>query len=212
MIGLTKSLGKELAKTRRPRQLRDAGGGPHGDLRPDDRSSTSISCCRRFRWAASARSTKSRRSSAGSRARSARSRPARCSTFPAAARRTDPTAWSRRGYATARGYSRTASMILPMCCEDSINACAAAASASGNTRWTTGFTTPPSSSGQTFARSEFAIAALRSRRARAQGRAGDGQPLHHDVTPIDFGTATMQERDRSTSRPSSARLRRFFSM
>ena len=31
-------------------------------------------------------------------------------------------------------------MILPMCCEDSISACAAAASASGNTRWTTGFT------------------------------------------------------------------------
>jgi hypothetical protein len=51
---------------------------------------------------------------------------------------------------------------LPMCCEDSINACAAAASASGNTRWTTGFTTPPSSIGQTFARNEFAIAALRS--------------------------------------------------
>ena len=32
-------------------------------------------------------------------------------------------------------HGRTASMILPMCCEDSISACAAAASASGNTRW-----------------------------------------------------------------------------
>ena len=36
VIGLTKSLGKELARTRHPRQLRDAGGGAHGDLRPDD--------------------------------------------------------------------------------------------------------------------------------------------------------------------------------
>ncbi len=36
VIGLTKSLGKELAKTAHPRQLRDARRGPHRDLRSDD--------------------------------------------------------------------------------------------------------------------------------------------------------------------------------
>ena len=35
VIGLTKSLGKELAKTGHHRQLRHAGRGPHADLRPD---------------------------------------------------------------------------------------------------------------------------------------------------------------------------------
>ena len=36
VIGLTKSLGKELARTRNPRQLRHARRGPHADLRADD--------------------------------------------------------------------------------------------------------------------------------------------------------------------------------
>ena len=51
VIALTKSLGKELAQGRRAGQLRDAGRGEDRDLRPDDASSTSTTCCRRSRWA-----------------------------------------------------------------------------------------------------------------------------------------------------------------
>ncbi len=40
------------------------------------------------------------------------------------------------------GYAPTSSMILPMCRDDSISACAAAASARGKTRWITGLTLP----------------------------------------------------------------------
>ncbi len=41
---------------------------------------------------------------------------------------------SARGVGMSSYYGRTSSMILPMCALDSINLCAAAASASGNTR------------------------------------------------------------------------------
>ena len=60
VIGLTKSLGKELAKTGHPGELRHAGGGDAPRSSTRSRRSTSTSCCRRFRWAASARWRRSR--------------------------------------------------------------------------------------------------------------------------------------------------------
>ena len=86
VIGLTKSLGKELAKTGiRVNCVTPAAVARRSSTR--SRSSTSTSCWRRSRWGASAASTRSRRWCAGSRARTARSRPGRCSTCREAGRR-----------------------------------------------------------------------------------------------------------------------------
>src|SRR6185369_13869000 len=54
------------------------------------------------------------------------------------------------------------STILPMCWFDSMSSCALAASPAGKTLWMTGLMAPLSSSGQTLALSERAIAALNS--------------------------------------------------
>ena len=89
VIALTKSLGKELAQPRHRGQLHHAGRGPDRDLRPDDASSTSTTCCRKSRAAVSSRSRRSRRWSRSARRRTARSPPARCSTSPAGGRRID---------------------------------------------------------------------------------------------------------------------------
>ena len=70
-------------------QLHHAGGGQDRDLRPDDASSISTTCCRRSRAAASSRSRRSRRWSRSAPRPTARSPPARCSTFPAAGRPID---------------------------------------------------------------------------------------------------------------------------
>ena len=80
-------------------------------------------------------------------------------------------------------------MILPMCALDSISACAAAASASGNTRWITGFSSPRANSGHTFARSDCAISAL-----RACGLARSVEPVTVSRRtmmrpPVDLGAA-----------------------
>ena len=76
VIGLTKSLGKELANT----NMRVNCVTPAAVRTPmfdaDDAGSTSTSCCRRSRSAGSARSTRSPRWSAGWRARNAVSPPA----------------------------------------------------------------------------------------------------------------------------------------
>ena len=64
---------------RHPRQLRDAGRGEDRHVRADDARRTSTSCCRRSRWAASARSKRSPRWWRGCAPRTARSPPARCS-------------------------------------------------------------------------------------------------------------------------------------
>ena len=95
VIALTKSLGKELAKTGVRVNCVTPAAVKTGDLRPDDAGRISTSCCRRSRWAASARSRRSPRWSPGCAPRSARFRPARCSIFPAAERCTDG-ALSRR--------------------------------------------------------------------------------------------------------------------
>ncbi len=92
VIGLTKSLGKELAKIRRARQLRDAGGGQDGDLRSDDAAAHRFHAVEDSAAGASGPSTKSRRSSPGFAPRTVRSRPARCSTCRADARPTDAAA------------------------------------------------------------------------------------------------------------------------
>ena len=49
VIGLTKSLGKELATTRRAGELRGAGGGEDGVVQPDDRAAHPTTCCPRSR-------------------------------------------------------------------------------------------------------------------------------------------------------------------
>ena len=68
-------------------QCGDAGRGQDRDLRPDDPSTTSTSCCRRFRKTASSWSKNWPRSQPGSPRKTARSPPARCSIFPEAGRR-----------------------------------------------------------------------------------------------------------------------------
>ncbi len=75
---------------RHPRQRGDAGRRQDRDLRPADASSISTSCCRRFRRRVSCWWKNSRRWWRGWRRKTARSRPARCSTSPAAGRRTSP--------------------------------------------------------------------------------------------------------------------------
>ena len=86
VIGLTKSLARSSPRpafastASRPRRSR-----PRSSTRC--RSSTSSSCSPRYRWAASARSKRSRRSWRGCAARIARSRPARCSTCRGGGRR-----------------------------------------------------------------------------------------------------------------------------
>ena len=70
-------------------QLRHAGRGADRDLRPDDASSTSTTCCRKSRAAASSRSTRSPRWWRSAPRPTARSPPARCSTFPAGGRPID---------------------------------------------------------------------------------------------------------------------------
>ena len=79
VIGLTKSLGKELAKD----GVTVNAVTPATIETPILEQVTPISpiCARRSRWSASPRSTRPPRSSAGSRAASARSAPGRCSTF-----------------------------------------------------------------------------------------------------------------------------------
>ena len=74
---------------RRARQLRDAGGGEDGDLRPDDAAAHRLHAVEDSDGPLRRRSTRSPRWSAGSPPRIARSRPARCSTSRAAARPTD---------------------------------------------------------------------------------------------------------------------------
>ena len=102
-------------------------------------------------------------------------------------------------------------MILPMCVLDSISACAAAASASGNTRWMTGFSSPRANSGHTRSRNACAISTF-----RAWG-------LARSVEPVTVSRLTMIGRQSisarppcrnpmNTSRPSSARHLRFFAM
>ena len=77
------------------------------------------------------------------RASGKRESPRQCAVIPA------PLAPRERGEGRGVRGPRTApqptsSMILPTCCEDSISACASAASASGNTRWITAFARPVS--------------------------------------------------------------------
>ena len=93
LIALTKSLGKELAQHDIARQRGDARRRQDRDLRPDDASSTSTSCCRRFRRTRSSWSKNSPRWWRGWRRRIAPSPPARCSIFPAAARRIEMALW-----------------------------------------------------------------------------------------------------------------------
>ena len=87
VIGLTKSLGKELAKdgvcvdTITPATI-------DTPILCKCRKRISTTCARKFRWSASAPSKRRPRSSAGSRAANARSRPARSSISRAAARPT----------------------------------------------------------------------------------------------------------------------------
>ncbi len=76
--------------TRRSRHRRQCGDpcrGQDRDLRPADASSISTSCCRRFRRGVSFWYRNWRRWWRGWPRRTARSPPARCSTFPAGARR-----------------------------------------------------------------------------------------------------------------------------
>ena len=89
VIALTKSLGKELAGHDIAVNCITPAAAQDRDLRPDDASSTSTTCCRKFRAPVSSRSRRSRRWSRSAPRPNARSRPARCSTFPAAGRRID---------------------------------------------------------------------------------------------------------------------------
>ena len=90
VIALTKSLGKELAAARHPGQRRDAGGGEDRDLRPDDAAAHRLHAVENPDGPLRAGARSSPRWWPGWRRRTARSRPARCSTSPAAARRTSP--------------------------------------------------------------------------------------------------------------------------
>ena len=77
------------------------------------------------------------------------------------------------------------STILPICALDSMRACAAAACASGKVLSITGFTLPAAISGQTFASTARAIAALSATERGAQRRAGVREALEHDAAEID---------------------------
>ena len=74
LIALTKSLGKELATKGVLVNAVTPAAAKTAIFDHDDAGSTSTSCSRRSRWAASSRSTKSPRWSPGSRRRTARSR------------------------------------------------------------------------------------------------------------------------------------------
>ena len=90
---------------RHPRQLRDARGGAHGDLRPDDAAAHRLHAVEDSDGPLRHRRRDRRARRAGSRARIARSRPARCSTSRAAARRTGTRAAPspHRGWTPQRG-------------------------------------------------------------------------------------------------------------
>ena len=92
-------------------------------------------------------------------------------------------------------YPRTRSMILPMCFDDSISAWACGASARSKVAWMVVFTSPRSSSGQTCSRNSPGELRLPFDRARAQRRSGDGKALQHDEAPIALDAAAFQEGD-----------------
>ncbi len=213
VIGLTKSLGKELAKIRRARQLRDACGGQNGDLRSDD------AAAHRFHAVEdSAGALRDRRRNRGAgrlalhrrlfvlHRRGVRS-VGRAGDLLTRRRMVAPGLRESR----LRRYGRTASMILPMWALDSISRCAAAASASGKTRWMTGFSLRAANSGQTFWRNELASATFLA--------AG----LARKVEPVTVSRFIMMCRQSTVTllpcrnamiaiRPSSARHFRFFSI
>ena len=97
VIGLTKSLGKELAKNGvcvnaiTPATIETP-------MLAQVSARISTTCARRSRWSDSAKSRKSRRWCAGWRAANARSAPARCSIFRAGERRTEGAAGGAREF------------------------------------------------------------------------------------------------------------------
>ena len=94
-----------------------------------------------------------------------------------------------------RRRQRTDSMILPTCCEDSISACAAAASASGKTLVDDGLELAalehrPDVLAERDRQGELALV-----RARSQRGARHGEAAHHDVPPVDLHPAAAQKGD-----------------
>jgi 3-oxoacyl-[acyl-carrier protein] reductase len=179
VIGLTKSLGKELAKNGHPRQLRDAAAVRTAifDQMTQQHIDFMLSKIPMGRFGAVEEIAAL---VAGSRARIARSRRAR---FRRVGRARDVLASvsSHREHDLAdvlRGLHqrvRGGGLGQREHLMDDV------------------FTLPLSSIGQTFSRSAFASANLRSAGLARSVEPGDGQAPHHDVPPVDLDAAALQK-------------------